>query len=338
MDLFRNGQEPTPDLLIKAFKTEAAKLALTQDFIDQGVSMMKRFSEWMDDNRERLTNDVTIVSLEEKLNFPLKVGANHTIVNYIYDRLDRTNLPDGEFDIEVIDYKSVGSPVPADQLRHRVQVRIYALAAQLAYPEARRIWVTYHLLRFDTVSMLFNREDNLETWRYLKDVYWRILQSDGTEETVNPECRWCVRRAVCKSLHKVEEYGGIPSLGFDRVADIYKDTDAQIKALTVVRDELATVLTDYLSEMETTHVTTETGTTVEVTVKTKRSVSNSNDEIARILGAERMLRYGKIGVTEIDKLIKSGEVTDDEAKQIRPLIAINYSSGLVVKADSPFED
>lgn len=342
MGLFRDGEEPTPEQLIKHFKTEATKLGLNQDFTDQGVSMMEKFSEWMDENRQRLQDHVTILSFEEKSSFPLQVTnpwkpePYAVKVNYIFDRLDKIDRPDG-FEIDVIDYKSVGSPVPPDQLRHRIQVRIYALAIQFAYPEAKRIWVTYHLLRFDTVSMSFTREDNLETWAYLKDVLWRILLSDGSEETVNPECRWCIRRAVCESLHKVEEYGGIPSLGFDEAASIYLNTDAQVKALTVVRDELASVLTDHLSDMETTRATTAGGVVVEVSVKTRRNVTNA-EEIARILGAERMLRYGKIGVTEIDKLVKNGEISDQEAAAIRPLIAVNYSSGLVVKSDSPFDD
>jgi hypothetical protein len=164
---------------------------------------------------------------------------------FIWDRCDRHD--DGT--IEVVDYKTVIKPVQPNELKQRIQPRAYALAAMIKYPNATRILVTYDLLRYETVGTYFSREECIDTWRYLQALYVRILESDGTRETLNAECQYCVRKPVCKTLTEHSIGGGI--LGIDNphdAADMRARLDGAQKALKSLIGELDALVLEYCED------------------------------------------------------------------------------------------
>ena len=215
-------------------------------------------------------------------------------------------------------HNTVGMPIQPEDLKKRIQPRVYALAAAIKYPDRPAYWVSYDLLRYDVVGAKFTREDNVETYRYLQSVYGRILADDGSTERLNPECRFCVRAPVCDTLTKHVAGGGILSISdpheaADRRAllDYAKGAiDRQIKEL----DEflLAWAQTEGILEFKTD--TTE----VKITASSRREVDS--ERAAKVVGPEVMMRYGKLQLKDVDYLLKNGGLDSDTRSELKQLI------------------
>lgn len=275
----------------------------------EGWLMLLRWlqrTEW--DDRE-------VISTEVKSTFPVPTSVGEIGCTYIWDRCDR--LLDSGF-IEVVDYKSVAQPIQPDQLKHKIQPRLYALAAAIQFKGAAGIWITYDLLRYDTVSARFDRDDNVDTWTWLKAQAERIIASDGTEEKLNPECRWCVRKQNCETLKKHGDGGGV--LGIANLGDAI-DRRAQLKyafdGMKSALDELDEHILAMCDEEELVEFETPM-TKFKIASSGRRNVDSAM--VAHIIGPELMSQYGKIGVTDVDALLKDGDLTDSQKSQIRQLI------------------
>src|ERR1044071_34422 len=106
----------------------------------------------------------TVLSTEKKDTFLIPTSAGKIPFNYLWDRCDKLD----DKVLEVIDYKTIARPISPDGLKDKIQARCYGLAAQLQYPDAERVWVTFDLLRYDPVGIVFTKDDNRATWKYLK--------------------------------------------------------------------------------------------------------------------------------------------------------------------------
>lgn len=285
---------------------------------DEGLAMLKK---WFERSGPEYWKGRTVLSTELKETFDLVFYPAEGVklilpFTYIWDRCD--SLKDGRT-IEVIDYKSIFKPVTPDDLKVRIQPRAYALAAQIKYPDAERIWVTYDLLRYDQVGHEFKREDNIATWRYLQALAKRVWESDGTEETLNPECKYCVRKSNCDTLNKhLDGGGGLIMASFEEAIDRRGRIDAAVAALRAQLIELDDFILD---EMETRQITEfKTSTTHAIAgVASRRTVDTPR--VAPILGPEIMAEYGKLGVTDIDALLKNDpRLTDEQKVQVKAMI------------------
>jgi hypothetical protein len=284
---------------------------------DEGLKMLRNWFDRQDwKNRE-------VLSTEVKETFDLKFKVNGVDVTvpftYIWDRCDKVDVGNGQYDIEVVDYKSVFQPVSPEELEHRIQPRAYGLAAQIKYPQARRIRVTYDLLRYDQVGVVFTRDDNIATWRYLQELLTRVWLADGTEESLNPECRYCVRRAGCETLNKHVMGGGILGfMDFDAAIDRRADLDAAIMGLRNQLNELDEYLLDEMEEREIVGEYKTSRTEIKAAIKTTREADTGR--VAPIIGEDMMARYGNIGVTAIDKIIKEESLTDEQISALKQTI------------------
>lgn len=284
---------------------------------DEGLKMLKDWHErqsWY--GRE-------VLSTELKETFDLRftvLGEEKSVpFTYIWDRCD--SLKDGD-EIEVVDYKTVALPVQPEELKNRIQPRSYALAAQIKYPNAKRIWVTYDLLRYDKVGTVFTRDDNIATWRYLQELAARVWLSDGTKESLNPDCRWCVRKGDCKELMLHTKGGGVLGMqSIEEAVDERSRIDSAAAALRNYVAELDQFILSYMEENNLLEFRTER-TEVKASMRQQRTIDRE-DQILALLPLDIVVRYGSIGVGNIDKILKEEDITDEVRSQIKSLIRRN---------------
>lgn len=298
----------------------------TPEYID-GLDLAKKW--YM---RTKLAD--TVVSCEVKENFAIKTSIGKIPVNYIWDRCDM--LEDGS--IRVIDYKTIRATVSPEQLREKIQPRLYALAAQIKWPHAPRIWVTYDLLRHDPVGASFTKEENLEFYRYLQRAAERIIATDEdiVPETLNPECRFCARLATCDTMQKSIAGGSIMGIEPDAAAFRLLQVDSQMKALKQLADQLDAILLKEAEERDEYEWTTDK-VAVKITARGMRSI-NSN-AAAQILGPELTAKYGTFGIGKIDDIIKAEDLTDKQISDLKALIFKRYGEpSAKVSLKNPIEE
>jgi len=304
------GAPADVDLLLKQFDQDAIMHGLNQEMIKDGRKMLRDFYDrWQEfPPHEVLTTEV-------KETFPLKVGNKTVQVTYIWDRGDR--MPDGS--IDVIDYKTWRKVLDAEDMRSTIQVRIYALSAAIKYKrdEPPAIWVTLDQMRTGPVSVKFTREDNQATWRYLKDVYQRILASDGTKMTINENCRYCVRKADCPELARAIEVGNIVKLRNDpmRAATRLAELKAARNAVSDTIAQLEDFMSELLDEHEVPVINYETGVQVKLEVRKSRKIEHHG--VNRVLNLDPLAR---LSLPEIDEILAGDQITDEQKWELRKYV------------------
>jgi hypothetical protein len=276
----------------------------------------------------------TVLSVEEKLHFPVKTSIGDIPVTYIRDRFDCLKEPENERGkggiFEVVDYKTIRWAPKISELKGKIQPRIYALATQIEYPEAEQIWVSFDCLRHDPIgSVMFTREDNIRTYRALQKAAERIIatEEDKVQETLNAECQYCIRKLFCKTLQSNVLAQGFLALPVDQAAARLSQVDNQLKALKAVSDQLNNIIATHGKQLDITEWAQPDGSTVKLTVKKYRQVDRV---IAmNIVGPAIAQRYGKLGMAEIDELMKGNELTDEQKKQLKAAIGLDYSDPTV---------
>lgn len=267
-----------------------------------------------------------VISVEEKSSFELPTPDTPTTgkklkFNFIMDRLDERT---GTGEVEVVDYKTGALPMTPDKLRTTLQARAYALAAQFAYPDARRIWVTFDLLRFDPVSVAFKKEENRATYHYLREMVARIWDDDGTTERLNPECRFCVRANVCSALRRHINGGGILALSDPKeAADQRAELSYASAAIKKQLEELDEFLMEHCEQNDTFEIKTDK---TKLTVGAKRRRHVNAEEVTNIVGPVIAADYGTMNVGAVGELLKDPRLTDAQKSAIKQAVEQKFTS------------
>lgn len=305
----------------------------TDEFYEDGLAMLQN---WY--NRQSF-DGLTVVSTEQKLWFPIPVQTDlvwpeHSDpdkfdgqcapgmpvkflpFNYIIDRLDM--MDDGS--PHVVDYKTIRRPMTHEELKEKVQARCYALATAIRYKDLapEKIWVTFDLLRYESIGVQFTREDNANTWRFLQRRAQQIVDTaaETAVEKINHNCGYCVRRGVCKSLAAHKDNGGIMGIMDDPVAavDRLAALKMQQKAIKTLVDELQPKVMEY---MEAEDATEFTGDTSHVKIRSRRTTVIEDETVKRIVPEHILLEYAGFGTTVVNRMLKDDRLSDEQKSQLK---------------------
>lgn len=300
----------------------------------EGWDMILKWIQEMD------WTDREVVSLEEKKNFMLPTSIGDLKINYIIDRLDKVyDHSKGMWIPEVVDYKSVRVPITPDKLKNLIQARLYALATFIEYKAQGvtlpYVWVTFDLLRYNKVSHRFSREECIETWNYLVNVAEKIIASTGERETINKGCLFCVRNSSCKTLLTNAAVGG--ALGYDTIQKA-GDRLAQLEQARSGIEFAIKQLQEFtlaMAEREDRFEWESNENLFTVDAIRRRDIDS---ELAKsVLGEEIASKYGRIGVTQVDTILKTENLDQDVVDKIKALIQYKYSQPrIVIQPKTPF--
>lgn len=293
----------------------------TEDYAD-GVAMLRR---WF--GRTDFSNR-TVLSCEVKESFEVPVPGSESIpFNYIWDRFDQLD----ENVYEVVDYKSVRLPVTPEDLRGKIQARCYGLAAQIKYPNAEKIWVRFDLLRHESVATVFTRDANAATWHYVCEAADRILAAnkDDLKETLNSECRWCVRKLTCNALLSNIAGGGIFTFtsALDAV-DLRARLEYQRKGLDVLIQEIDEQI---LKEAQATEILEFETDDNKIKIGTGGRRRVDVERIEHLLDRELFYRYGgpMMNLKNFDALLKDEAVRPDLRAKLKEAVYHLYNDPTV---------
>lgn len=277
-----------------------------------GMSMLVKWFNRMGDFTK-----FKIVMLEEKRNFPVPLPDGTTVpFNYKFDRLDL--LEEGVY--RVVDYKTQRLNLNHDDLRKNLQARCYALAVMIYDKNAEKIWVQFDLLRHDAIGVTFTREDCKKTWDLIKGKAASLFHTEEPEEKLNSDCKYCLRKATCKTLLSNQLGGGIESIQTTaQLVDLRHNADARRMGLSYLVEEIDDRLMK-AAEEEGKLVLSGFEAEAEITsARGSRSITD-HSEVHRILGPELSGTSSRFSVTELDKLLKSSKLTEKQKNALKGLI------------------
>lgn len=288
-----------------AYMREFASADIKTPEYEDGINML---TNWF--GRTNLDN-VEVLSVEVKDSMNIKTKDGIKKYNYIWDRCDRFE-EHGKTIIRVVDYKTIRAYLSPEDVRNKIQAKMYAMAAATQFKEMHpdEIWIQFDLLRYGTIDVKFTREENVETWKFVKATANRIIEMDDENipETLGPGCMFCVRKANCHTLRKNINGEGIMLLAGDRdaMAKAREEFEAVQKAAKYALEELDNLM---LHDAKSTDEIEYETDNYRVVFKGRKSREVDSMEAALIIGPELMSKIGKLNVTELDKLVKGKELT-----------------------------
>lgn len=274
-------------------------------------------------------SDVQVLSVETKTRFPIPTSAGDIPFTYICDRIDLITEPNGKRIIRVVDYKTIRAFLSHDEVRDKLQARVYDLMMRIQFKDQNidEYQVVFDLLRHEPVGVVFTREEAELTYKAIIARAERILATpdDNPPETLNQECPYCVRKTQCKAMRKNIAGGGLFSIpNIEAAVEMREQLDSQARGLKSTLEELDSYIIEYSKQNEALNFVTENDYRVVVSARKTRDVNNAT--AASILGPELMKRYGKLGVGDIDNIIKDGLVTPEQAEQLKKAIGFKLSA------------
>lgn len=300
----------------------------TDERLAEGLGMMKRWHKRQD------WSDIEVISTEVKESVMIPTSIGEIPFNFIIDRLDRI-VSTGE--IEVVDYKSNWVPMTFDDLRSSPQPQFYGMVVRLKHPDAPAIWVRFDFLRHDPIAVKVSLEDNRNAWEFLKMTAERIIASDGTAETINKDCVWCVRQHSCDSMTRNIAGGGVMALAgdIDAAAKRHHELTVAQKVIKKMLDDVDGIITSHMEHQGMTEFDTDE-VHVELSAGRRRAVDGQI--VAKIVGADTYAKYADIGIGKLETLIKDEPLTPEQATAVESNIEWRFNRvGVKVKPLGPIE-
>lgn len=292
-------------------------------YVDQSSALYKDglelIQKWFD--RTDLSK-TKVVSVEVKKTFPLKTSAGQIPFTYIFDRLDITD--EGVF--RVVDYKTSRWNVTPEDLRKKIQARVYALALMIEHPELDRVWVQFDMLRWgDPVGVMFTKDENRKTYKYLKAQAERIIKTsrEDAPATLNSECKFCIKVATCEAVASNAAAGGIMGLDLQEQIDRYALLDAQRAAIASALGSLETQIT--AAAKEDSWVEAE-GSTARAKFRTSRRRYVDADLVSHMVPPQIWAKYGshKISLEDFTNMCNDPAFSAEDRARLRGMISEGF--------------
>lgn len=313
--------EPSLELLHMFYKIGFEEAFGSADFsIPEFKDGKDMLTNWW--NRTDLS-DVEILSTEKKDYIEIKTSDGIKRYNYIWDRCDLVVDENGRRIIRVVDYKSVRAYISSEDLKQKIQARMYAMGAAIQFKDQNidEIWIVFDLFRYgDPIEVKFSWEENRETWKWIKKTAERILATDENNppETLGPGCVWCVRKTTCETLRKNISGGGVFALleGED-LLKARLELESVNKAAGYALREIDDLLVRQAQEQDVTELSEGL---YDMKFTTRKTTVIDSEEAAMILGPVITAQIGKIGVTQVKELLKGDELTAAQKSQLKGIM------------------
>lgn len=279
----------------------------------------KLVADWYDRNKDGLKD--TVLSTEVKKTFDIKTSIGVIPFTYILDRADQI----GPNEYAVVDYKTLRGIVNSDDLKRKIQPRAYALATQIEFPNAEKIWVSFDMLRHEgPVGAVFTKEENAATYRYLQRAAERIIAADAAKvrATINDECKWCLKKTTCETLQKSADAGSVHALDLNSLLARKVEVTNALSALKYAQEELDK---EIVKEAEVRDAFEFTEGEYEVKITSRSTRKPNSAAIAHIVGPELVEEYGNFTMTNVTKMLKVAELSDQQRAQINQHIDKTWS-------------
>ncbi|MBM4356214.1 MAG: PD-(D/E)XK nuclease family protein, partial [Deltaproteobacteria bacterium] len=278
-----------------------------------------------------------ILAVEKE--FRLPVGP-FTVLGYI-DRVDRVD----DETVEVLDYKTNRLLFTRDEVDSSLQMSLYHLAARQLWPWAKKVKLTFLMLRHGLRMTTERSPEQLEAaMRYVETVGRMTEEATEFPPRLNSNCVWCDHRSKCPAYAEAlkgkrdfvcENTDDLPAVARER-----EEVARLVKILSDRKAELEGVLKTHLQEHDELVLA---GTRYRMfnTAKTEYPLEPTVETIEKATGMERaslVARLAAVDKKALDALLKELAGRLDKPKlmllkaELEAAATISYSPRFWAKA------
>ena len=162
---------------------------------NEGLTMLKKRLE------EFVFGGEKLIALEKSFGMP---DTDEVITKRgvpLIGAIDRVSTYDDET-LVVSDYKTLSTAPTTDEIKSDIQLSLYDVAANILYPDYKRIILSLDLLRHEPIYTYRTDEERDEFDRYLKALHDQMVSFDPGRDAVanlNFLCAWCDYKDNCEA-------------------------------------------------------------------------------------------------------------------------------------------
>jgi len=210
------------------------------DVFEEGLEILRTFVR---DQGELDHRDVLAIEKE----FRLPIGR-FSVLGFI----DRVDCIDDET-VEVVDYKTNRLLFTRDEVDHSLQMSLYHLAAQRLWPWAKKVRLTFHMLRHGIRMQTERTSDQLDAAvAYVETLGAMTEEATEFPARLNSNCVWCDHRQQCPAyadaLKGKRDVICEDSTDLEQVAREREEVAQLAKVLYARKKELEGVLKTHLED------------------------------------------------------------------------------------------
>ena len=212
------------------------------DLFREGLDLVHRFVE-----EQGVLDHQDVLAVEEEFRLPV---GEFEVLGYL-DRVDRVD----DETIEVIDYKTNRLLFTRDELEASLQMSLYHLAAQALWPWAKKVRLTFWMLRHGVKQTTERTPEDLDATRaYVETLGTRIANATDWPAQLNANCVWCDHKRHCpayaEALEGKRDVVCEDLTDLEAVAAEREDVSRKAKVLWARKAELERVLKTHLAERD----------------------------------------------------------------------------------------
>lgn len=201
------------------------------ELFTQGVAILKQFVR-----DEGVLDPSTVLATEKE--FRLEIGG-FSVLGFI----DRVNWIDEET-VEVVDYKTNHQLFTRDEVDASLQMSLYELAARQLWPWAKKVRLTFWMLRHGLRQTTTRTADELEAAKaYVEAMGKQTETASEYPARLHSGCTYCDHRSACPAYAEV----------LDGSREVVHDDLADLEQIAVERERVATrvrILQAHKTELE----------------------------------------------------------------------------------------
>jgi RecB family exonuclease len=228
-------------LLVSHYRYEFGRAGLT-DFalFDEGLAMLKDYVA-----QHPYVEHDQVLGIEQEFRLPID---RFEALGYI-DRIDRIDAET----VEVVDYKSNRQLFSREDVETDIQLSVYAMAARALYPWAKKVRLSFYMLRHALRLETTRTPKALDSARqYVAELAEQMETASSFPARLNANCAYCDHRGDCdayaQALRGEVHVDGIDPEKLDDLARARQQLTHTIKILNARKDELDAVIKDHLKE------------------------------------------------------------------------------------------
>lgn len=201
------------------------------ELFTQGIAILKQFVR-----DEGVLDPSTVLATEKE--FRLEIGG-FSVLGFI----DRVNWIDEET-VEIVDYKTNHQLFTRDEVDASLQMSLYELAARQLWPWAKKVRLTFWMLRHGLRQTTTRTADELEAAKaYVEAMGRQTETASDYPARVHSGCTYCDHRSACPAYTEV----------LDGSREVVHDDLADLEQVAVERERVATrvrILQAHKTELE----------------------------------------------------------------------------------------
>jgi putative RecB family exonuclease len=303
--------------------------------VKEGIYNLSIYKEGLEMIRRRIEEFVfsgeKLIGLEQKFG----MGDAPDVITKrgvpLIGAIDRVSLYE-DSTIVVSDYKTLTTAPTTEDIKNDIQLSLYDVAANILYPDYKRIILSLDLLRHEPIYTYRTDQEREDFDKYLKSIYDAMVSFDPAVDAVanlNFLCAWCDYKDSCEAYVDACKKTNYRFLELQNMKDehLFEEWDrvrSVEKVLSSRKKEVASLIIDRIKD-DNIKVSNDNE---EIYIRQNSRVDYDVNKLYNIIPSDDFVSMISVKKTALDNYVKQNPAFK---KAVESSATINFNEPFIAK-------